>query len=90
MDGEWSPDVKPECVPKQHPRILYIFRGRRNADHAAMTGNTVTTTLPVSLHRQTGATETDEINPGWRQPDTTRTVEIGPGSDQEDEEVSLT
>ena len=30
VDGEWSPANKPECVPKQHPRPLYIYRGRRD------------------------------------------------------------
>ena len=29
VDGQWSPESKPQCEPKQHPRPLYIYRGRR-------------------------------------------------------------
>lgn len=30
VDGQWSPDNKPYCAPGQHPRMLYIFRGKRS------------------------------------------------------------
>ena len=30
VDGEWSPPELPECRLKKHPRMLYIFRGRRD------------------------------------------------------------
>ena|SRR6218665_1197180 len=30
VDGQWSPENKPICVQKQHPRPLYIYRGRRS------------------------------------------------------------
>ena len=30
VDGQWSPDSKPYCVPGQHPRLMYIFRGKRS------------------------------------------------------------
>lgn len=30
VDGQWSPENLPVCVQKQHPRPLYIYRGRRS------------------------------------------------------------
>ena len=26
VGGRWSPSLKPECIPGQHPKLLYIFR----------------------------------------------------------------
>jgi len=31
VNGQWSPPGLPTCVPKQHPPVVYIFRGRRSA-----------------------------------------------------------
>ena len=30
VNGEWSPKGLPTCDPGQHPKILYIFRGKRS------------------------------------------------------------
>ena len=30
VDGLWSPKMKPFCVLGQHPKMLYIFRGKRD------------------------------------------------------------
>jgi hypothetical protein len=38
VGGEWSPPNRPSCVPKQHPPVMYIFRGRRQATAAAADG----------------------------------------------------
>ncbi len=37
IDGRWSPDEKPTCIPGKHPENLYIFRGKRSlsGDRAA-------------------------------------------------------
>lgn len=30
VDGNWSPTVRTRCVLGQHPKMLYIFRGKRD------------------------------------------------------------
>ena len=30
IDGRWSPDERPKCIPGKHPDNLYIFRGKRS------------------------------------------------------------
>ena len=32
VDGNWSPDVKAACEAGKHPKLMYIFRGRRSVD----------------------------------------------------------
>ena len=51
VDGQWSPDSKPYCVPVQHPRLLYIFRGKRSlpAEHIQRHQ----TRVPDTLHTRT-------------------------------------
>jgi len=32
VNGHWSPPALPTCVPKQHPPVVYVFRGRRSVE----------------------------------------------------------
>ena len=34
VDGQWSPRQLPKCVPEQHPKLLYLFRGKRSINGA--------------------------------------------------------
>ena len=40
VGGKWSPSTLPRCIRKRHPRILYLFRGKR--DLTSQQGNGLT------------------------------------------------
>ncbi|KAK2168007.1 hypothetical protein LSH36_21g02014 [Paralvinella palmiformis] len=37
VGGKWSPPKLPKCIQKHHPKILYIFRGKRSVDNNNIT-----------------------------------------------------
>ena len=30
VDGVWSPEERPTCQPEQHPKLEYMYRGKRD------------------------------------------------------------
>lgn len=46
VDGQWSPENKPLCVQKQHPRPLYIYRGRRSPPRSGKRAGSIPVARP--------------------------------------------
>jgi hypothetical protein len=32
VDGAWSPAISTQCVPGKYPKLMYIFRGKRDTE----------------------------------------------------------